>query len=200
MTAAPTPRNQNLCIWVTSTCPRVDMGSVNDVSAVHVTPIFRVEVSWVSQRSLQTVLLVWTGHLSPSGYAGFIQFSSALNMEAACTSETSATLTAFRRCKDPRSSSTTNHRGSLKSVKSCKVKLCAKVAQVRGQRNTQQWPPGGSCVPRPCGLCIVSHLHPSCSRKLVITRTQPEPAVGMEGGEVGSAAARSDRRRQSVSV
>jgi hypothetical protein len=65
MTVAPTPRNQNLCIWVMSTLPRVDMGSVDDVSEVNVTPIFRVEVSWVSQRSLDTVLFVWTGHLSP---------------------------------------------------------------------------------------------------------------------------------------
>jgi hypothetical protein len=67
-------------------------------------------------------------------------------MGAARTSETSATLTAYRRCKDPRSLSATNYRESLKSAKLCKVKLCAKVAQVHGQRNTQQRPPGGSCV------------------------------------------------------
>lgn len=74
------------------------------------------------------------------------------------------------------------HRDSPKSVRLRKEELCAKVAQVHGQCNTQQWSPGGSSVPRPCG-----HLNQSCSRKLVITRTQPEPAgglVGAGGGEV----------------
>jgi hypothetical protein len=48
----------------------LDMGSVDDVSELHVTPIFRVEVSWASQCSLATVLLAWTGHSSPRGYVG----------------------------------------------------------------------------------------------------------------------------------